>query len=205
MQTFVNLTPLALLLAVALLTSSHLLVDAATFVSPSIPFYGTKSTSSMDVSAITMEAPFVRPQQQQQQQAPPKPDTSRTLYEILGASPTATRAELKQTYLARAKQFHPDVQQRRAGSSSRHPSMAPVDFSEITAAWSVLSVPEERRQYDQSLVVHQVSESIATAAQAVTDVAVVVLVAFSRVCFEMGQSVWMQHFTTTSTSTSPQP
>lgn len=44
---------------------------------------------------------------------PPKQKKQPTLYEILGASPTATRQELKHAYVQRAKLTHPDSQRQQ--------------------------------------------------------------------------------------------
>jgi curved DNA-binding protein CbpA len=70
----------------------------------------------------------------------------KTLYEILGASPTATRAELKTKYIEMAKLSHPDAQIGRMGAQ-----VETLDFGEIAAAWRVLGDAKSRKRYDREL------------------------------------------------------
>lgn len=191
MKTTAFSTFLALLVLLVSNNNGH----AATFVSQSIPFYGNKMTSSMDVSSISMDAPFAA-DHPQTMTAPCTPQQHRTLYEVLGASPTDSRAQLKQTYLTLAKQAHPDARRSTTslfGSTASHQPQ--VDFSEITAAWSILSNPVERRKYDQSLQVTELSDSIAAAATGLAELTVVVVVAFGKLCLDLGNA-WMQHGST---------
>jgi curved DNA-binding protein CbpA len=59
-----------------------------------------------------------------------------SLYEVLGASPTAGAAELRAAYLHRARQLHPDQSGDTAG------------MQELNAAWETLGDPERRAAYD---------------------------------------------------------
>jgi DnaJ domain len=79
--------------------------------------------------------------------------SKRTLYDILGASPQDTKAELKQKYVALAKQTHPDAVRAAGRSCSINGKMSSSrpDFTEIAAAWSVLSDEKERQRYDRQL------------------------------------------------------
>lgn len=61
-------------------------------------------------------------------------------YAILGVMPSATQEEIRSAYRSRAKQFHPD----RFGKDS-------APFLRIQEAYDVLSDPENRRLYDQTL------------------------------------------------------
>ncbi len=61
-------------------------------------------------------------------------------YEILGVSKTATDEEIKRAFRKLAKQYHPDIN-KEAGAEAK--------FKEIGEAYSVLSDPQKRRQYDQ--------------------------------------------------------
>jgi curved DNA-binding protein CbpA len=82
----------------------------------------------------------------------------RTLYEILGAPSNSTRQELKQAYLALAKESHPDAMiQRNHYKASRNDTSidTPPDFTEIAAAWRILSDPKQRLRYDRSLQAEQ--------------------------------------------------
>lgn len=73
---------------------------------------------------------------------------SRTHYEVLGAPRDATAAQLRQAYLARARQLHPD---QFAGRPPDERAVAERKMQDLTAAWSVLSDPGRRRAYDASL------------------------------------------------------
>ncbi len=70
----------------------------------------------------------------------------KTLYEILKAPPTATRAELKLKYVEMAKLSHPDAQIGKSDLSDEIP-----DFGEIAAAWRVLGDTKSRKRYDREL------------------------------------------------------
>ncbi len=62
-------------------------------------------------------------------------------YKILGVSENATQEEIKQAYKRLAMKYHPD---RNPGDKQ-----AEEKFKEINEAYSVLSDPEKRKQYDQ--------------------------------------------------------
>jgi hypothetical protein len=68
---------------------------------------------------------------------------TRTHYDVLGVSPSATQDDIRRAYRALARNLHPDV-----AASSSH---APLAMSEVNNAWSVLSDPVRRREYDRSL------------------------------------------------------
>ncbi|MCI8394078.1 MAG: molecular chaperone DnaJ [Bacilli bacterium] len=61
-------------------------------------------------------------------------------YEVLGLSKGATDEEIKRAFRKLAKQYHPDV--------NKDPG-AEEKFKEIGEAYSVLSDPDKKRQYDQ--------------------------------------------------------
>lgn len=68
-------------------------------------------------------------------------DTSEIdFYEVLGVQPGATDAQLKTAYRALARAYHPD-----AGTSTDT-----TRFKQITHAYSVLSNPEKRAEYDKA-------------------------------------------------------
>lgn len=75
-------------------------------------------------------------------------NNEKTLYEILGASPTASRAELKKKYVEMAKLSHPDAQIGREGPQIVGDT---PDFGEIAAAWRVLGDTKSRKRYDREL------------------------------------------------------
>ncbi|MBF2028958.1 MAG: J domain-containing protein [Oscillatoriales cyanobacterium C42_A2020_001] len=61
-------------------------------------------------------------------------------YDTLEISPTATHAEIKQSYRRLAKLFHPDSN-RETGNHDR--------ITRLNAAYEVLGDPQSRKQYDQ--------------------------------------------------------
>lgn len=85
------------------------------------------------------------------------------LYDILGASPDDSKAELKRKYVFLAKQTHPDAS--RDGSELR----TDLDFSEISAAYKVLSDPKEKRRYDRRIQAEAFSKEIQEFAGDVAD------------------------------------
>lgn len=64
----------------------------------------------------------------------------RDYYEVLGVSKNATDEEIKRSFRKLAKQYHPDVN-KEPGAEEK--------FKEIGEAYSVLSDPNKRKQYDQ--------------------------------------------------------
>lgn len=63
-----------------------------------------------------------------------------THYELLGVAPDATAADIRRAYLRAARRVHPD---RPGGDEERMRS--------INQAWTVLSDPEARQDYDRSI------------------------------------------------------
>ncbi len=68
-------------------------------------------------------------------------ESKRDYYEVLGVSRDADDAALKKAYRALAKKYHPDA---NPGDKE-----AEQKFKEASEAYSVLSDPEKRKQYDQ--------------------------------------------------------
>lgn len=64
----------------------------------------------------------------------------RDYYEVLGVNRNASDEELKKAYRVLAKKYHPDVNKT---------AEAETLFKEIGEAYSILSDPDKRRQYDQ--------------------------------------------------------
>ncbi|CAE7235986.1 Dnaja2, partial [Symbiodinium pilosum] len=62
------------------------------------------------------------------------------LYNALGVRPGASQNELREAYLRRAKQYHPDV----SGSGC-------ASFQRVQQAWETLRDPAQRRIYDNGL------------------------------------------------------
>lgn len=77
-------------------------------------------------------------------------------YEILGVAATASADDIRAAFRRRAREVHPD-RQLAAGASvtsedggSGHADHA---MQQLNEAWRVLGDPEQRRAYDQSMVV----------------------------------------------------
>ncbi|MEY8336748.1 molecular chaperone DnaJ [Lachnospiraceae bacterium 62-35] len=68
-------------------------------------------------------------------------ESKRDYYEVLGVSKDADEAALKKAYRALAKKYHPDA---NPGDEE-----AEKKFKEASEAYTILSDPEKRRQYDQ--------------------------------------------------------
>lgn len=66
-------------------------------------------------------------------------------YEELEVAPSATPAEIRRSYLALARRFHPDG---LAAVSQQERDRASARMARINAAWSVLSDEDRRAAYD---------------------------------------------------------
>jgi len=96
-----------------------------------------------------------------------------TLYDILGASNTASREELKARYVQLAKYSHPDAQIGWTMKKKNAPG-----FGEIAAAWRVLGDAKSRANYDRRLAMRQWSEDASKATCQVLDDAAPVVATF---------------------------
>jgi hypothetical protein len=71
-----------------------------------------------------------------------------THYQVLGVARGASDAEIRQAYLRLAHLHHPD---HHLGSGDAARTASEQRMREINAAWGVLSDPNRRRGYDESL------------------------------------------------------
>mgnify|MGYP001239715901 CR=1 FL=1 len=67
--------------------------------------------------------------------------SSRSLYDVLGVTSSATKDEIKKAYRKLARKHHPDVNPGDTAAEER--------FKEASAAYEVLSDPEKRALYDE--------------------------------------------------------
>lgn len=65
----------------------------------------------------------------------------KNLYDILGVGSQASADQIRTAYRALARQVHPDVNKS---------SQSSISMTELNHAWSVLSDPVQRREYDNS-------------------------------------------------------
>mmetsp|Transcript_13629 Transcript_13629/g.37664 ORF Transcript_13629/g.37664 Transcript_13629/m.37664 type:complete len:492 (+) Transcript_13629:68-1543(+) len=83
-------------------------------------------------------------------------ENKRTLYDVLGAERTDSREVLKQKYTSLAKICHPDAIMSRGKSEANEIP----DFTEIAAAWRILSDKKQRKRYDRSLQAEEFSDNV---------------------------------------------
>lgn len=67
---------------------------------------------------------------------------SETLYQILGVERSASTEQIKHAYRLLARKYHPDAQ---------NPNASETVFHKISEAYSILSSPERREKYDETL------------------------------------------------------
>lgn len=72
----------------------------------------------------------------------------RTHYQVLGIPESASADEVRRAHRQLAQVLHPD---RQAGSSAAEKSLAERRMREVNAAWTALSDPGRRAEYDRSL------------------------------------------------------
>ncbi len=66
----------------------------------------------------------------------------RTHYEILGVSPSSTKKEIKTSFYALSKKFHPDINSSEEANDR---------FVEISSSYTVLMDDAKRREYDMQI------------------------------------------------------
>mmetsp|Transcript_18574 Transcript_18574/g.25764 ORF Transcript_18574/g.25764 Transcript_18574/m.25764 type:complete len:226 (-) Transcript_18574:250-927(-) len=95
-------------------------------------------------------------------------ETKKTLYDVLGSHPQASREELKHNFYHIAKVTHPDT----TTISVNKEGHGYDDFNEIANAWQILSDKEERMRYDRLLKAEAFKEKVCeTASDAIENTA----------------------------------
>ena len=69
---------------------------------------------------------------------------TKDFYQVLGVAKDASDAEIKKAYRKLARTHHPDQNPGDEAAEKR--------FKEITEAYTVLGDPEQRKEYDLSLI-----------------------------------------------------
>lgn len=75
-------------------------------------------------------------------------DVDRSFYRILDVDQRASLDQIRVAHRRRARILHPDMQ---AGNSERERQLAERRMREVNEAWTVLSDPVSRREYDEAL------------------------------------------------------
>jgi len=88
---------------------------------------------------------------------------ARTHYEVLGIPADAAAAEVRRAHRQLAQVLHPD---RHAGATEHERALAERRMREVNAAWTALSDPGRRAEYDRSLRAARTSPGPATAHRA---------------------------------------
>jgi hypothetical protein len=86
---------------------------------------------------------------------PPKFDPTINYYQVLNVPVTATKAEITEAYRALVRDTHPD---RFNGEAEREKAEERTKL--LNAAYAVLSKPDLRKEYDQSIQQHVVSDML---------------------------------------------
>lgn len=76
------------------------------------------------------------------------PPTERTLYQVLGVRPNASTVEIRRAHRQLAYLLHPD---RQGESTAAERVLAERRMREVNAAWTTLSDPQRRTDYDRSI------------------------------------------------------
>lgn len=88
------------------------------------------------------------------------PESDMDFYAVLGASPEDSYGDLRKRYITLARRFHPDASINLDSSVSLESADVGIDFSQVNAAWTVLSDPNERLRYDRCLRTKKISDGV---------------------------------------------
>ena len=72
---------------------------------------------------------------------------SKNHYDVLGVRPGADIAVIKKEYLKKARLLHPDNNLRLTQQELKRRER---DMKDLNAAWTIISNPEKRNNYDQT-------------------------------------------------------
>src|ERR1700674_4018525 len=82
--------------------------------------------------------------------------TSTTYYDVLGIAPPATSDDIRVAFRRLAKIYHPD---KNMGKKDAEKAVTDAKYAEVYEAYTVLSDPAKRTQYDQQYSIGSPSTS----------------------------------------------
>ncbi|XP_005104922.1 dnaJ homolog subfamily C member 4 [Aplysia californica] len=117
--------------------------------SPNLAFYAVTKKSALNLFSVYKGAPFFHC---------PNPRRFITIlskanhYEVLGVEQNATGNDIRAAFLKQSKECHPDLNRKDPNNHKK--------FVQVNEAYSVLSKPLSRREYDLSLAMRTATDGV---------------------------------------------